>query len=143
MTPNAARLMIAIIAVALATALTGNPGVAGTHDSDRITPNDHRTGAAVVASVNNETITEERLYARMTLQYGHQALTNLIDARVVSGYAKGKGIAVSDADLEAKIAEIKQQFGGEERFAAALKNHGQTLALFKQDLALTRHCGGY
>jgi foldase protein PrsA len=115
--------------------LTGNPGVAGTYDSDRIAPNDHRTGAPVVASVNNETITEERLYGRMTLQYGHQALANLIDARVVSGYAKGKGIVVSDADLEARVAEIKQQFGGEERFAAALKNHGQTLAQFKQDLA--------
>jgi foldase protein PrsA len=72
--------------------------------------------------------------ARMTRQYGQKALGNLIDARLVSQSAKALGIVVSDADVAALVAGIKQRYDGEEQFAAALKRHGQTLAQLKRDL---------
>jgi foldase protein PrsA len=84
--------------------------------------------------VNGESVTEDAFYQRMIQQYGGQALANLIDAALVRQRARALGIAISDADLEAKIVDTARQFGGEEKFAAALKQRGQTREQFKHDL---------
>jgi foldase protein PrsA len=92
------------------------------------------SGVQVVASVNGESITAGELYERLILQFGRKALGNLIDARLVSQLANTSGIVVPDSDLEAKISGTTHRSGGGEKFAAALRQHGQTREQFKHDL---------
>jgi foldase protein PrsA len=121
------------IVSALALASPHWPAAAGVK-GDQIEASGDRSGLQVVASVNGESITAGELYERLILQFGRKALGNLIDARLVSQLAKTSGIVVPDSDLEAKISGTTHRFGGEQKFAAALKQHGQTREQFKHDL---------
>lgn len=127
------RLTTLAVVSALMTASAEN-GAAASKSGGQVEPGGGERAAEIVASVNGESITAHDLYARMLGQYGHKALDNLIDARLVSQFAEAQGIFVSDVDLAAMVARIKQRYGGEQRFLAALKSHGQTLAELERDL---------
>jgi foldase protein PrsA len=127
------QLTIFIIVIVLMAAFPDCEVMAGM-SGDPVEASGLRSGTQVMASVNGVSITAGELYEHLMLQYGRKALGNLIDAGLVSQRAKVLGIAVSDADLEAKIVRTARQFGGEEKFAAALKQHGQTREQFKHDL---------
>jgi foldase protein PrsA len=129
----AAQLMALTIVTTLMTgSVTTSPAVGGS--DDQIERSGRQNVVQIVASVNGDSITEDDLYARMTRQYGQKALDNLIDARLVSQSGKALGIVVSDAELAAMVATIKQRYDGKEQFATALKSHGQTLAQLERDL---------
>jgi foldase protein PrsA len=119
--------------IALTAAFIEQEAIAGI-TGDPIETSSLRSEAQVIASVNGDSITADELYKRLILQYGYRALGNLIDASLVSQHAKVLGIVVRDPALEAKMAGTARQFGGEEKFAAALKEHGQTREQFKHDL---------
>src|SRR5215471_12549637 len=133
MTSYAAQLKALVIVSALGTgSVATTPAVGGS--DDQIERSGRQAAVQTVASVNGDSISEDDFYARMTRQFGQKALANLIDARLVSQFAKAEGIVLSDAHLTAMVARIKQRSGSEEQFTAALKSHGQTLTQLKRDL---------
>lgn len=90
-----------------------------------------RTGEAnatlegqVVATVNNTKITKQDLYDRLVPLYGSSAVDELIDEALVNEAAQEANVKVTEADVDARMAEIKERMGGDEQFQYVLSMYG-------------------
>jgi parvulin-like peptidyl-prolyl isomerase len=61
-------------------------------------------------------------------------LNQLIEMELVRQQAKAEGISVSDAEIQQRLAEIKQEVGGEAGYAEGLKNAGLTDKEFRTQM---------
>ncbi len=112
---------------------------------------------AVVARVNGETITKadfdeavkeleagagQPVPADQRDQVFRGVLDQLIGYRLLLQETKARKIAVTDADLDARIGEIRKQFPSEEAFKQVLGQRGLTLERLRgdarNDLAVTK-----
>ncbi|MBU7006143.1 S-layer homology domain-containing protein [Phosphitispora fastidiosa] len=105
--------------------------------------------AGIVASVNGEEITREKLdsdfeKARVALseqgvtfdgaddqkqwqELERQTLQRIIELTLIKQAAKREGLFPSDEDIAAKVEEIKSSFGNEAQFQDALQQYGYTI----------------
>lgn len=107
----------------------------------------------VVATVNGEVITlselerilvpvhkrYEQIYTgeelRKRKEYSReQLLEQLIENKLILQKAKDEGIGISEAFLEENLAEVKEKFGSEKEFVAALKDEGTDIEKYKEEL---------
>jgi len=110
--------------------------------------------ANVIATVNGEEITQEELdksveqtetlaqlqgidtsdpIAREELQ--DQALTIIINTKLLIQAAKDSGIEVSDEQIDEQYGAIETQLGGEEALAGQMEQAGLTLEDLREDIA--------
>ena len=94
MSASAKRLKMFIIVIVMAAfpECDAAAGISG----DLTEENSLRSEMQTVASVNGEAITAAELYERLILQYGHKALVNVVDAKLVDQQARALGIVASD-----------------------------------------------
>jgi peptidyl-prolyl cis-trans isomerase C len=111
----------------------------------------------VVARVNGEPVKKdefEQMLKTMERQAGQpipaerrdeiirNALDQMITYKVLSHESRNRGIKVEDADIEAKLADIKKQFPTEAAFQQALKDRNMTVEKVREDarvdLSVTR-----
>lgn len=98
------------------------------------------TGGAsqAVAKVNGETITQQDLYNFMVEaqggQSGQAALDQLISDKLVDMEAAKTNTTVTDADVDAELAEVKKQFPSEDEFNSTLQQYGMTLDDLKKSI---------
>lgn len=85
----------------------------------------------VVATVNDVKITKQDVYDRMVTSGGQTAVQDLIDEALVDQAAKAANVAVTAAEVDAAMAKIKEQMGGEEQFTQALQMYGISAASFR------------
>jgi len=78
----------------------------------------------VVATVNDTRITKQDLYDRLVPLYGSSAVQELIDEALVNQAAQAANVKVTKADVDARMAEIKERMGGEEQFQYILSLYG-------------------
>lgn len=90
--------------------------------------------SAPVATVNGDKITKHALYERMVEQGGSSVVSRMIDELLLSQEAKRQNVSVSDSDIAAEIAKIKERIGGEERFQMTLLQYGVSEEQLKVDL---------
>jgi len=86
-----------------------------------------------VATVNGVAITRASLSDRLYKANGPEAVSRMIDEEIINQAAKAAGVNVTSADVDKEIAKIKEQIGGEEKFAAALQQYNITLDQLKED----------
>jgi peptidyl-prolyl cis-trans isomerase C len=60
-------------------------------------------------------------------------LNDLVAYRLLRQEANSKAVAVSDSDIDARLGQLKQQFGTEANFQAALKQQNMTLQKLRDD----------
>jgi foldase protein PrsA len=77
----------------------------------------NQSGGSTVAESNAGDITQDELYEAMKEKVGAQALQQLVYEKVLS-----EKYEVTDKELDAKVAELKEQLG--ENFEAALAQYG-------------------
>lgn len=96
------------------------------------------TGSAsnVVASVNGEPITKDRLYDTMVKQYGPDVLDSLISDKIVELEAKAKNITIADADVDKELQQYVEQYGGQAAFEQALASSGYTMDAIKKNVRM-------
>ena len=95
-----------------------------------------------VATVEGQDITKDELYEALVtargqtpgLTLGQEALSALIDEKVIALEIKKEKVAVPDKDVDAEFAKYSESSGGEEAFKAALKESGITEAELKKDI---------
>ena len=78
----------------------------------------------VVATVNGTKITKQDLYDRLVPLYGSSAVSEMIDEALVNQAAQEANVKVTQADVDARLAEIKERMGGEEQFRNILAMYG-------------------
>lgn len=90
----------------------------------------------VAATVNGSPITTLELMSRMSRDYKTQALDQVISEKIILAEAKNKGIQVNKQEIDKKLSEIEQKFGGQESFSKLLAQQGQTRDGFKEQVLL-------
>ncbi|NIK78149.1 foldase protein PrsA [Paenibacillus castaneae] len=88
---------------------------------------------ATVATVNGEKISKDKLYDALVAAGGPATLDNLITEQLIQQEAKAGSITVSDADVDAEIKLIKENFGTDEEFNSVLAQYNMTLDSLKKD----------
>jgi len=102
----------------------------------------------VVARVNGENVTKgdfERMLKTIEARAGQPipaerrdeivrgALDQLITYTLLAQESKARGIKIEDAEIEAKMGELKKQFPTQEAFDKALKERGMTVESLRKD----------
>jgi foldase protein PrsA len=91
-------------------------------------------GGPVVASVNGEAITQDALVQRLLSYHGKASLEAMINRLVVEQEAKRLGVAVTNTELDARMALIKNQLGGAESYSSFLERSGLTEPLYREQV---------
>lgn len=87
-----------------------------------------------VASVGSESIKKEELYSLLVKQYGDEALDALVTDKIIEMEAKKEKVTISDKEKEEELKNLKESYGGEEGFKAALEQSGVTEAGIAEDI---------
>ncbi|WP_249336522.1 peptidylprolyl isomerase [Sporosarcina sp. Marseille-Q4063] len=87
-----------------------------------------------VATVDGQKITKDELYNAMVKTGGQEALSVLIDGKLIDLEVKDKKIKVSDKEVEDEFATFVEQTGGEEAFKSALEQSGMSEKEFKENI---------
>ncbi len=75
-----------------------------------------------VATIGSgQSITEAEYLAKLKKKYGKQVLEDMINRKTVFLEAERLGVTVDPKQEEAELAKIRDSYGGEQAFAAALK----------------------
>ena len=82
----------------------------------------------VVALVNNRPVTSVELVARMFQTYRKEMTEQMVNERVVFNEARKQGAMPSQAEVNDKITEIEERYGGKDEFAKLLLENGQSRA---------------
>ena len=88
-----------------------------------------------VAKVDGVGIPRAEWEKTLKSRYGKSVASELIDIYTVKAALKKAGITVSDAEVNAEIANIEKQLAGQS-LEDALKQQGRTLTDFRSDIAL-------
>ncbi len=87
-----------------------------------------------VASVGSESIKKEELYSLLVKQYGDEALDALVTDKIIEMEAKKEKVTISDKEKEEELKNLKESYGGEAGFKAALEQSGVTEAGIAEDI---------
>ncbi len=87
-----------------------------------------------VATIGDEKITKDELYEVLVQSAGQEALTAMIDDKVVALELKKEKVSVSDKEVDAEFAIYIENAGGQEAFEAALKQNAMTEKKFKENI---------
>jgi len=95
---------------------------------------DSKATDETVATVGDEKITKDELYEVLVQSAGKEALTAMIDDKVVALELKKEKISISDKEVDAELAIYIENAGGQEAFDAALKQNTMTEKEFKENI---------
>lgn len=87
-----------------------------------------------IASVEGDKITKDELYEVLVQSQGEQALSALIDEKVIALEVKKKKIKISDEDIAKELETYIENAGGQEAFEATLEQNGITEAQLKENI---------
>lgn len=76
---------------------------------------------ATVAIVNGERIYRKEFLSELEATYGYMIINQLISERVVYQKADAEGVSVTEEEIDEKIAEIQEKYGGEAAFEELLE----------------------
>ncbi len=116
-----------IIIIVLALLIGGGGGYAIGRSSGKLE-------SQAVASVNGAAITKAQLYDRMVTDYGPSSLDQLITEKLLDLELKKAGGTVTDADITAKITQLKNKVGGDDKLNQVLQANGMTMDNLKDNV---------
>lgn len=90
----------------------------------------------VAATVNGQPIPTWELNSRLTSRFGNQVLEAMIGEKLISSEASKQGVAVSQAELAAKIAEVELSLKGQMKLDDALSLQGVSRQEFENQLRI-------
>lgn len=90
----------------------------------------------IVASVNGQPITRWQMDSRLVSMYGAQTLDQMVNEMLLRQAAAKKGITVSQADIDSKIADVEKSLAGKISLRDALARQGLSMQEFRQQVEL-------
>ncbi|QAY67163.1 peptidylprolyl isomerase [Paenibacillus protaetiae] len=80
-----------------------------------------------VATINGDKITKDDLYNELVTAQGKTTLSDMITQKLIDQAAKDAGVTVTEDDINAEIASVTEQFGGQDQLDSALQQYGMTM----------------
>ena len=90
----------------------------------------------IAATVNNQPITNLELQKRLNDQYKTQLLNQIVNEKIIEQEAAKKGVIISPNQINTKVAETENQYGGAESFNALLSQQGVSKQDFIKQIKL-------
>lgn len=90
----------------------------------------------VVATVNGQPVPRWNLERKLVDRYGKDTLEEVINEQLILQAGAKKGIKVRDAEVAAKVDEIKKSLGDKISLNDALAGQGLTMAEFESQIRL-------
>jgi len=88
----------------------------------------------VVARVGDQKITKEELYNQLVEYYGKNVLESMIADKIVAMEIEKQNITVTDEELQEKLDEFVESYGGEEYVSMMLSMQGMTMDDLREDM---------
>jgi len=88
----------------------------------------------VVARVGDQKITKEELYNQLVEYYGKNVLESMIADKIVAMEIEKQNITVTDEELQEKLDEFVESYGGEEYVFMMLSMQGMTMDDLREDM---------
>lgn len=95
-----------------------------------------RSNEEVVARVGEAVISKEELYNFMVQQTGEEALDNLITKKIIELEADQQNIEVTEADIDKRVEELAEYYGGQDAMTTTLAMYNITLDQVRDDVAV-------
>lgn len=89
-----------------------------------------------VATVNGADITKDELYEKLVEAGGQPTLDSMITMKIVEQEADKAGISVSEADIDAEVAKLTEEVGGEDTLQALLLQNGMSIEDLRAQMPL-------
>lgn len=83
-------------------------------------------GLFIAGTVNKTPISRWELNAKMAEKYAAQTFEEIVSEKLLAENLKKNKIVVTQEEVQAELAKIKLQYGGEEQFKAAIVQFGMT-----------------
>lgn len=80
----------------------------------------------VAATVNGQPITTLELNQRLSKTYKERTINQMVNEKILEQEARKKGISVTPQEIQSKITEVEEQYGGAETFDSLLAQQGIT-----------------
>lgn len=97
----------------------------------------YKKGLLIAATVNGMPITGLEVLQREDAQFHQQTVDQLVQEKLILGEANKKGVKISDAEINTKIAEIEKQVGGASALDSLLAQQGQTRASVREQIKIS------
>jgi len=91
----------------------------------------------VVATVDGEKITQSELYKSMIVSNGRQALDILISQKIIDIEARKHQIIITEQEIQEKMAQYEEAYGGREALLTLLQANGITLNDLRNNIQMT------
>ena len=88
------------------------------------------------AVVNGDRITNKDYYYRLDQSYGSSVISQLIQEELILQEAKKEGVVATDEEIDADLADITDQIGGEEQLQLSLDAYNITTEDLKRQIEL-------
>ena len=93
-----------------------------------------KSQSEAVATVNGDTISKDELYKILVEKNGQEVLDSLIADKILELELQAQNIQVAEADIQAEIQKISEQYGGQEAFEQALESYGYSMEDVRKDI---------
>lgn len=90
----------------------------------------------IAATVNGQPISKWELNDQLMKKFGSQTLDNLINERLILAAVRGKGVFISNSEIEARLKEVEEKIKGKATLDEALKAQGFSRQDFKRQLEI-------
>ncbi len=90
----------------------------------------------VAALVNGQPISNLELQTRLNQQFKTQTLTQMVNEKLLQQEAAKKGIVIAQSDLDTKVKEVENQYGGADAFNSILSQQGMNMVDFLAQIKL-------
>ncbi|MBI2017566.1 SurA N-terminal domain-containing protein [Candidatus Daviesbacteria bacterium] len=90
----------------------------------------------IAATVNGSLITNLEVQMKLNQQFKNQILTQLINEKLILSEAAKMGTLPSDAEIDAKVAEVEARLGGTETLNSLLAQQNASKETFRNQLKL-------
>jgi foldase protein PrsA len=90
----------------------------------------------LAANINGKLITTPQFYNRLVETNGTATFETIEREVLIEQEAKNKGITLSEEEIDEKIAEIEERFGGSEGFQQALEANNTTMEQLRDQIRI-------
>ena len=96
----------------------------------------YNKGLFLAGNISGKLITTPQFYSKLTKANGEEVFDSMIRETLIKQEAAKKEIVASEKEINEKIKELEDRFGGKENFELALKQNNTSIEDLKQQITI-------
>ena len=96
----------------------------------------YNKGLFLAGNISGKLITTPQFYSKLTKANGEEVFDSIVRETLIKQEAAKKEIVASEKEIDKKIKELEDRFGGKESFELALKQNNTNIEDLKQQITI-------